>query len=134
IDKATLQLADTPVFIAGDANGLHPILHEASDDGEVASKNAVSFPKLERPTCRTPLTIMFTDPQIALVGQSYDQLQSCSAMQGEVDFGDQGRARVQGVNRGRLRVYGDRESHRLLGAELVAPEAEHLAHLIAWCI
>jgi dihydrolipoamide dehydrogenase len=134
IDKATLQLADQPVFIAGDANGLHPILHEAADDGELAAKNAAQFPKLEHPQRRTPLAIMFTDPQIAVVGQSYDQLLSCSAMQGEVDFADQGRSRVMGVNRGRLRVYGDRKTHRLLGAELVAPDAEHLAHLIAWSI
>ena len=134
IDKATLQLADLPVFVAGDANSLHPILHEAADDGELAAKNATCYPKLERQQRRTPLAIMFTDPQIAVVGQSYTQLQGCAAMQGEVDFADQGRARVQGVNRGRLRIYGDRENHRLLGAELVAPEAEHLAHLIAWAI
>jgi dihydrolipoamide dehydrogenase len=41
---------------------------------------------------------------------------------------------VQLQNHGRLRIYADRDSHRLLGAELVAPDAEHLAHLLAWAI
>jgi dihydrolipoamide dehydrogenase len=134
IDKHTLQLGDQPVFVAGDANGLHPILHEAADDGQIAGKNAVQFPKLEKPPRRAPLGIMFTDPQIAVVGKSWKQVQECTAMQGEVDFADQGRARVQNENRGKLRIYGDRDSHRLIGAELVAPQGEHLAQLLSWAI
>jgi len=134
IDAHTLQLGDQPVFVAGDANGLHPILHEASDDGQIAGTNAVQFPKLDKPARRTPLAIMFTDPQIAVIGKTYAKLSECTAMQGEVDFGDQGRARVQGENRGKLRIYGDRDSHRLIGAELIAPQGEHLAHLLAWAI
>jgi dihydrolipoamide dehydrogenase len=35
-------------------------------------------------------------------------------------------------NRGVLHVYADSTTGRLLGAELVGPDAEHLAHLIAW--
>ena len=134
IDAHTLQLGDQPVFVAGDANGLHPILHEASDDGQIAGTNAAQFPKLDKPERRTPLAIMFSDPQIAVVGKTYAKLSECTAMQGEVDFGDQGRARVQGENRGKLRIYGDRDSHKLIGAELVAPQGEHLAHLLAWAI
>ena len=35
-------------------------------------------------------------------------------------------------NQGLLRVYADAGSGRLLGAEMVGPRAEHLAHLLAW--
>lgn len=35
-------------------------------------------------------------------------------------------------NRGILRVYADRASGRFLGAEMIGPDAEHLAHLMAW--
>ena len=48
IDPATLQCAGTPIFIAGDANDLHPLLHEAADDGAVAGCNAASYPQLRR--------------------------------------------------------------------------------------
>lgn len=134
IDPTNLQLGDHAIFVAGDANGLHPVLHEAADDGDIAGTNAARYPELCQPSRRAGLNIMFCDPQIAVVGQSYQEVAPCSAMVGEVDYADQGRARVNGQNRGKLRVYAERESHRLLGAELVAPQAEHLAHLLAWAI
>jgi dihydrolipoamide dehydrogenase len=37
-------------------------------------------------------------------------------------------------NRGVLRVYASRGSRRFLGAEMVGPSAEHLAHLLAWSL
>ena len=51
---------------------------------------------------------------------------------GEVSFEDQGRSRVMGVNQGLLHVYADRISGRFLGAEMIGPRAENLAHLLAW--
>lgn len=33
-----------------------------------------------------------------------------------------------------LRVYGSNESGEILGAELLAPSGEHLAHLLSWAI
>jgi dihydrolipoamide dehydrogenase len=39
-----------------------------------------------------------------------------------------------GANKGILRVYGDRSSGQLLGAEMIGPSAEHLAHLLSWSI
>ena len=36
--------------------------------------------------------------------------------------------------KGILRVYGCKRSHKILGAELFAPSGEHLAHLLAWVI
>jgi dihydrolipoamide dehydrogenase len=51
---------------------------------------------------------------------------------GAIDWAEQGRARVMGVDRGLLRVYGERNTGRFLGAEMVGPRAEHIAHLLAW--
>ena len=36
--------------------------------------------------------------------------------------------------KGILRVYGSKKDNKLLGAELIAPSGEHLAHLISWAI
>ena len=38
------------------------------------------------------------------------------------------------VNHGLLRIYGERGSAVLLGAEMIGPQNEHLAHLLAWVI
>jgi len=37
-------------------------------------------------------------------------------------------------NHGLLHVYGDKHTGRLLGAEIMAPRGEHLAHLLAWAL
>lgn len=134
VDPGTLQLGDWPVFLAGDVNGLHPLLHEASDDGRIAGTNAATFPSLTAPRRRTPLAVVFSDPQIALIGRSFAQLEDCAVAAGTVDYGDQGRSRVMGVNAGRVRIYAESDTHRLVGAELFGPRVEHLAHLLAWAV
>lgn len=35
---------------------------------------------------------------------------------------------------GVLHIYAERSSSKLLGAEIFAPDGEHLAHLISWAI
>jgi dihydrolipoamide dehydrogenase len=49
-------------------------------------------------------------------------------------FEDQGRARILIRNKGLMNLYADRASGRFLGAEMLAPGAEHLAHLLAWAL
>src|SRR5699024_4903002 len=44
LDSDTLQLGSAPLFMAGDVTGLHPLLHEAADDGFIAGSNAAHYP------------------------------------------------------------------------------------------
>lgn len=134
IDPHTLQLGELPVFVAGDVNELHPILHEAADDGRICGRNAANYPEVRAVWRKTPLGIVFTDPQIGVVGGGYAALEDCEAVVGEVSFENQGRARVQAMNAGKARIYADKHSGRLLGAELFGPRAEHLSHLLAWAV
>ena len=53
---------------------------------------------------------------------------------GQVSFEDQGRSRILLRNKGLLNLYGDLASGRFVGAEMLAPAAEHLAHLLAWAL
>jgi dihydrolipoamide dehydrogenase len=132
-DPRTMQVGDLPVSIAGDVNGHLPLLHEALDEGYIAGYNALRG----SPECfqrRTPLSIVFTDPNIAAVGQVFGELNEDETVVGEFDFSDQGRAVMAAENRGWLRVYADRNDGRLVGAELCAPRGEHLAHLLACAI
>ncbi len=133
-DLHTGQCGDTHVFLAGDANSRYPLLHEAADEGLVAGYNAAHYPDIRRFRKSAPITVVFTDPQMMMVGQSHRELESAGAdfAAAGLDWSDQGRARVMRVNRGLIRVYGDRNSGRFLGAEMIGPRAEHLAHLLAW--
>ena len=83
---------------------------------------------------RTPLAIAFTDPNIALVGARYAELEQGTFEVGTIDFASQGRSRVMAQNRGVSRLYAERATGRLLGAELFGPRMEHGAHLLSWAI
>ncbi|MGO4763674.1 dihydrolipoyl dehydrogenase [Cupriavidus sp. 2KB_3] len=131
-DPLTLECAGAPVFIAGDANNVLPILHEAIDEGRTAGENAATWPEVKPLLRRAPLSIVFSDPQIAMVGKHFTELQPGKFVTGEVNFEDQGRSRIMLSNRGLMRLYVDRSTGRFLGAEWLGPRAEHLAHTLAW--
>jgi dihydrolipoamide dehydrogenase len=133
-DRRTLQIGETSLFMAGDAADDMPLLHEAADEGRIAGANAASFPQVTPQMRRAPLGIVFTDPQIAIVGPGFAALKTAELAAGEVSFEDQGRARVMLRNKGHLRVYGDPASGRFLGSEMVGPDAEHIGHLLAWAL
>jgi dihydrolipoamide dehydrogenase len=133
-DLATLQAGDSPIFIAGDAANDAPLLHEAADEGRIAGENAARFPHVARGLRRAPLGVVFTDPQIAIVGGGYTHLKAHALAAGEVSFDDQGRSRVMLRNKGLLRVYGNPETGAFVGAEMVGPDAEHIGHLLSWAL
>lgn len=136
IDRHTGQWGAGPLFVAGDATEDRPLLHEAADAGRIAGDNAARFPDVHRRPRRAPLAVVFSDPQIAMAGASHAELTTAGTAfdTGRVSFSDQGRSRVMGVNRGGLHVYAQRGTGRLLGAEMIGPAAEHIGHLLAWCV
>lgn len=134
-DRFTLQCGDSTIFIAGDASNDSPLLHEAADQGRIAGENAGRFPHLQPGLRRTPLAVVFTDPQVASVGLNLKQLEQRFKGRfevGLVSFEDQGRSRVMLRNKGMLKVYGEQGSGLFLGAEMFGPAAEHIGHLLAW--
>ena len=133
----SMQCGDSHIFIAGDVNGDIPLLHEAADEGRLAGENASTFPQVFKKARKTSLGVVFSDPQIATVGMSFRALTEklgCHFASGSVSFTGQGRSRVMLVNKGLLKVYGDKETGVLLGAEMIGPHNEHIAHLLAWVI
>ena len=125
------------IFIAGDASNFIPLLHEASDEGRIAGGNAARLAlgkQLNSGLRRARLGVVFTDPQIGIVGGGFRALKPGTFATGQVNFEDQGRARILLKNKGLLNVYGDIATGRFLGAEMLAPAAEHLAHLLSWAV
>jgi dihydrolipoamide dehydrogenase len=128
---------ESPVFIAGDASNFIPLLHEATCEGGTAGENAarLALGQPVRPGLRpAPLGIVFTDPGIGIVGGGYRAMKTETFAVGQASFEDQGRARILLRNKGLLNVYGDLATGRFLGAEMLAPAAEHLSHLLAWAL
>jgi dihydrolipoamide dehydrogenase len=134
-DGRTMQCGASHVFIAGDANSERPLLPEAADHGKIAGDNAGRYPDVRPGLRRVPLAIAFTEPNIATLGASWRALSAAGSPKfavGQVSFENQGRSRVMAQNRGMLRVYGEYGTGLFLGAEMIAPRGEHLAHMLAW--
>ncbi|CAN7680183.1 dihydrolipoyl dehydrogenase [Acidovorax sp. LjRoot117] len=135
-DQETGRVGESHVFIAGDVTNELTVLHEAADSGRIAGDNAGRYPEVRRRKRRTPLSIVFSDPQIMVAGQTHAQLSQSGVdfTVGTVSFANQGRSRVMLKNKGALHLYAASGSGRLLGAEMIGPAAEHVAHLLAWSI
>ncbi|HEY7866136.1 MAG TPA: dihydrolipoyl dehydrogenase [Psychromonas sp.] len=136
-DPFTMQTSVPSIFIAGDASNQIPLLHEAADQGKIAGSNAAVYPNIRAGLRRSSIAAVFTDPQLAMVGLTHQQVTEkytgCNCFEtGSVSFENQGRSRVMLKNRGLLNLYGAHGSGRFLGAEMIGPQAEHLAHLLAW--
>jgi dihydrolipoamide dehydrogenase len=129
----TTQIADLPVYIAGDANGCLPILHEAQDEGFIAGRNATGA-RVQKYRRRNGLKVVFTDPGVAAVGRTLDKLDSAGIIIARANFSDQARAVAEGRNTGMMHIYVDKTDARILGAEMIVPEAEHLTHLLGLAI
>ena len=138
LDKKTGKIGDLDVYIVGDANANLPLLHVASDEGFSAGSMVCDNKKdaYIRPPA-TPFSIVFCSPQIVNVGMSLPEIQQDPELEyviGRVSFDNQGRSRVMGVNCGLLHIYGCKKTDRILGASMVAPDAEYIGHILAMAI
>ncbi len=132
-NSATMQCGNSSIFIAGDVNNDLPLLHEAADEGQIAGDNAGRFPDIKTGLRRSPVTVVFCDPQIAIVGKSWSELEGNeNVVTGKVSFEGQGRSRIILKNKGLMHIYADQNSGLFLGSEFIGPHAEHLAHLMSW--
>lgn len=133
VDPPTLRCGETSVFIAGDANGQMPLLHEAAHEGRIAGHNAATCPETTRFARHVPFVLTFTRPEAAEIGTIPEQEDSEIAT-AAVSYDDQGRARVEARLGGLCRIHARRSDGRLTGASLCAPDAGHLGHLFALAI
>ncbi|ALF60388.1 dihydrolipoyl dehydrogenase [Psychrobacter urativorans] len=137
LDINTGQIGNLEVYIIGDANAHLPLLHIASDEGFNAGSTVCEDNKnayIRPPT--VPLSIVFCEPQIMTVGMSLPEIQEAALeyVIGKVSFDNQGRSRVMGVNCGLLHIYGCKQTDKILGASMVGPDAEYVAHILAVAI
>lgn len=137
IDATTLRGGNAPVFFAGDVHPERPLMHEGVDEGVIAARGALAAIGVatEPPTARRiPLSIVFSDPDIAAVGAPLEALGGQDIVIGTAEGSGNGRSRILGAESNLVRVYAQRHGGRLLGASLIATHGEHLAHLLAWSI
>ena len=134
IDPATMRAGESAIYFAGDISGQRPLQHEAADEGMMAGWGAARHGDAEAFQRRVPLSIVFSDPDIAAVGTPFDQLDLENTIIGSASGQGNGRSRIIHAEDNLVRIYADRATGRLLGAGVFAVGGEHIAHLLAWAI
>ncbi len=89
---------------------LYPLQHEAAHEGKKVVHNCLNYPQVNAVKTLTPLGIVFSHPEMAIVGQSYKQLKDNGVdfVTCEASYERQGRAIVLGKNKGAIEVYIER--------------------------
>lgn len=129
----TMQCGDSNIFIAGDVNGMRPILHEAGHEGKIAGVNAASG-SVTAYKRKTPIAITFCEPNICTCGAAFDELDEATTVIGEMRMGPVGRALIMGKNKGHIRIYAEQKTGKLLGATICASKGESLIHMLTLAI
>lgn len=128
-----LRTSAPHIFAAGDVTGQALVVNLAVVQGEAAGYNATH--DTPRPVKDRVLPrAVFTDPQMARVGLSAAEAQGAGLdiVEAEYDLGEMGVARTYPQEiRGFMAMRAERGSGRLIGAELVAPEAALMIHDVA---
>jgi len=114
------------IFAVGDVTGLPFLAHKASRQGIVAAEVAAGKPA--GADWQFIPSAIFTDPEVASVG--LDEAQAAAkgheVRVGKVPFAAIGRALAQGDAEGFVKVVVDAKTERLLGVQIVGPEAADL--------
>lgn len=139
MEPGQLRCTGSMVFMAGDAAAGRALMHEAGHEGTLAAQQALralgdgDWAQLPQRHRTVPMSIVFSDPDLAEVGLRFDQLPA-DAVIGTVRGAGSGRSKIMGAGHHIVRIYAERGTGRLLGASLLCAAGEHLAHQLAWAI
>ena len=126
------RTTNSKVYAAGDCSGPFEIVHTAVLQGEFAAYHAFGIKK-------TPLNydhmldVVFTDPQVARVGltevvlreRGIDFVVAC------YPFDDHGKSILMEAKYGFVRIFAEKPTGRILGAEIVSKDAGELIHALS---
>ncbi|ACD83689.1 dihydrolipoyl dehydrogenase family protein [Candidatus Methylacidiphilum infernorum] len=130
-----MQTAIPHIFVAGDASGNYGIVHIAREEGEIAAKNALEILAGKPPSnvvCRRlTMEVVFTDPQVAMVGLWPSNRKALCA---KYFFKDHGKAIIEGKEKGFVKICADPSSAEILFGTIIGPHASELIHQLSTCI
>lgn len=128
-----MQRTSNPrIYAAGDVAGPHEIVHLAIMQAEVAAHHAAG--KSPDPVNYDTRTgVIFTDPQIASVGITFEEAaeRGLDVVSADYLFDDHGKSILMEARAGFVKAWADRATGKLIGAECVGKDAGELIHAIA---
>ena len=124
------QTSAKHIYAGGDVCGPHDIVHLAVAQGELAARHAFAVPKLRPINHDLLLNVVFTEPPIASIGLQESQLKAANQpyLVADYPFDDHGKSILMEAKRGYVKVIAEPIKGRILGAEIVGPQAGELIH------
>ncbi len=127
------QTSAPHIYAAGDCAGPAEIVHIAIQQGELAARHAAGIKKLKPIDYSLLLNVVFTDPQLATIGQLERDLAARGAayLVASYPFNDHGKSILMDAHYGYVKVMAEPRRGRILGAEIVGKDAGELIHLFS---
>lgn len=124
------QTSQPHIYAGGDVCGPHDIVHLAVAQGELAARHAAGVHGLKPVSSQPLLSVVFTSPAVARIGASARELAEAGTpfLSASYPFNDHGKSILMDANYGYVKVLAEPKRGRLLGAEIVGPEAGELIH------
>jgi pyruvate/2-oxoglutarate dehydrogenase complex dihydrolipoamide dehydrogenase (E3) component len=118
------------IYAAGDCSGPVEIVHIAIQQGVLAARHAAGEKGLKPLDWSLLLSVVFTDPALATIGRSEEELKASGAeyVSASYPFNDHGKSILMEANAGFVKVWAEPRRGRILGAEIVGTDAGELIH------
>lgn len=124
------------IYSAGDCTGPHEIVHIAIQQGEVAAHNILNPESMKSMDYRVLVSVVFTDPQAAMVGMSEKEAKAAGrrVITADYPFHDHGKSMIMEALHGSVKLIADSTTGELLGGACTGPMAGDLIHEVAVAI
>ncbi|PLS15266.1 dihydrolipoyl dehydrogenase [Bacillus sp. M6-12] len=126
INDSQCRTSNPDIFAIGDVAGNPMLAHKASKEGTIAAEVISGMPS-EMDVYAMP-AVIFTDPEIATVGLTAEsaKAEGFDIKTGKFPFGVNGRALSTNQTEGFVQVVAEQNTSRVLGIQIVGPEASTL--------
>jgi len=132
VTDESMQTTVPHIYAAGDCTGLYEIVHIAIQQGEFAAYNVAHPQSRRRMDYRLLAEVIFTDPQIAVVGltEKRAHVQNVPYEVASYPFGDHGKSLIMEAKDGFVKLLADPMTGEILGGCCVGPVGGELIHEI----
>ncbi len=132
ITNDKMQSSAAHIFAAGDCAGPHEIVHIAIQQGETAVHNFLNPKKMRRMDYRLLLSVVFTEPQVAVVGltEKTAAAQGIKFIVANYPFNDHGKSLLMEAKDGFVKLLANPKTGEIIGGSCVGPSGGELIHEI----